>query len=280
MSDDIAVVACGSLRPLIESFVPDRPTAYVAHELHESPLDPGDDGAVTEAVQSAVDRCAAAEPRYVALAYARSSRGLADVTATTVPLAAWRAPDCVDALCPRRVGPLGEAKQPGSYYLTPGGIAAGLDPYKLYLAYVGELDGLVESQQASGLSPDWHQGDRLTSLVADGPEPSPELVRSQFAMQFADYDRVVLLDTGQTDAAHRQHAIRLARFLGSLRADDDPLPVEVRQADLGRLRALLTGDALDRDDIDVIQPGERVGEPLDSSRPHRPTIPRPINSHD
>ena len=275
MEETIAIVACSSLRPTIESIDPTVKVEYIPHELHESPIDPGDENAALDQVQSAIDLLSKPHRPYIGLAYARSCSSLRKAVSRETPIVAWRAGDCVDALCDRPLGRFGEAKQPNTYYLTPGSIEAGIDPYKCYLAYRGETDQLVESQRAAGLAPTWHDANRLSSTAISAGRPGEDLLRSQFEVLVGGYTRVVLLDTGVVGDPHRAYAHQIGEFLGEL--GGRPLEVEVQEADLTSLEQLIGGGSLDDETVDIAQPGTPLGdiEPQ-STRPH----PSPVPSHD
>lgn len=243
-SQRVGVVACRELEPVVESLAPTAPTVFVDPAHHESPLDPGDDAAAETAVQAAVDAVDDPSLAYVALAYPRSCDGLDAVTTSDAPLVAWRASDCIEALCDRPPGPHGEAKAPRTYYLTPGAIEHAPDPLKLFLAYTGEVDDLLDDQRDAGLAPTWHESDRLAAARTQSSPPDTGLVRRQFAAQFGRFERVVLLDTGHAAAPHRAYAHRLGDFLASL-GTTDGVAVEVADADVSTLAALLSGRALD-----------------------------------
>lgn len=247
-----AIVACASLEPVIESIDPSVEARYVSHELHESPLGPGDERLVHERLQEAIDAVSDPSVFYVAIAYARSSISIDRLDPRDSPLVVWQAVDCADALCGRSPDRFGEAKAAGTYYLTPGSIERGVDPYKAYLAYTGACSELLERHRKAGLTPTWQTGPRISQLRTNGPQPAESLLLAQFREQFGSYDRVVLLDTGSTLELHRSYAESLADFLERIRGKS--VAFDSQPATLAAVKQLLDVTALDTDRVDILHP--------------------------
>lgn len=259
------VVACSTLYAELGAFDADAVCRFVPQELHESPMDPGDPAAARDRVQAAVDGLSGDDRPHVAVAYARSEDDLVGVTAREVPLVVWRVGDCVDALLGAD-GP-GDPKEPGTFYLTRGSIDRGVDPFKLYLAYRGEAEGLVDwfdsrVGDTAGIEVTWHRGGRMRRAIEAGAVGDIEAVRDAFRRQLSYYDRVALVDTDTLEPVHRAYARRFVGFLADVLGDGGDRPT----IDLGEvpgdpsiLESMLGWPGTDDVGLEVVGPGDRVG---------------------
>lgn len=266
MTEPPGIIACAAVADHLRDIEFGADLRAISSAIHESPIDPGDDDAVTERVQAAVDALSRANRERIVIGYARSGDGLARVRARSVPLVVWRVDDCVAALRYREGGLDGDGKAPRTYYLTPGHVDRGLDPYKLIRAYRGTLEGLVEwfdAEADEGASVTWPTLDRLPNRLEEGADPP---MISTFRSALAYFERVVLLDDGRVSEHHRAYAARFAAFLDDLRDADEAVGRSVEPADAGLLEAMVGMD-LDRlatDDgiagfVEVVPPDRPIG---------------------
>lgn len=242
MSEPLGIVACATLYAELRELVPETSIRFVPQELHELPADPPDDSAIHAAVQRRVDQFDDGSRPYIAVAYSRSNAGIGSVSAERTPLAVWRVDDCVSVYRFRRAG---DAKEPGTYYLTRGWIDRGIDAYKLYLAHRGELDRLRGNFESAAsrypdLSADWAGSDRLRR-ISEGPS-STDAVDAVFDDLLSFFDRVVLLDTGTLRPFHHDYAERFASFLDEFSTSETDVRTEVEPADMDLLEALCSGN--------------------------------------
>ncbi len=222
---DVGIVACAAVAERFRELAPTAPLRAISPAMHESPLDPGDRSAAAEAVQTAVDALAGEGVERIIVAYARSDGALETVRAPT-PLVVWEVDDCVAALRYPSESAYGDGKAPATYYLTPGGIDHGVDAYKLFVAGLGELEGLVQwfdSATGGETAITWPSLERLSTVDSSG---SRSALTESFQNLLAYYDRVVLLDDGSLREHHHQYADRFVRFFEELCHEDVSLEVE------------------------------------------------------
>lgn len=241
MSDRVGLVACSSLIAEVDILDGTPDVQYVPHALHESPFDPGDEGAMVDTVHRAIATLVDRNVDRIALAYATSGPDLVPRD-RQVPIAQWQVDDCVSGLRENPVG-AGDGKKPRTYYLTRGSIDRGIDPYKLYLGYRDEVDVLVDwfKEQSPGDRDgctEWSTGDRFRSLVAGSDGAAARSVLDDyFADQLGYFDRIVLIDSGTSRPLHHAYAARFARFVESLTGDT--VEVEVETGSIELLSALV-----------------------------------------
>ncbi|MFW6448624.1 MAG: hypothetical protein ACOC0X_03665 [Halobacteriota archaeon] len=234
-----AIVACTALAPELDRLFPASDLRYVDHQCHETPLDPGTPERARRHVERAIAAHSAAGADHVDVLYPLSAGDRAAIDPATVPVT-HHPSDCIDWLSPEAVNAHGERKAPRTYYLTPGTIEVGLDPYKYARAASGAVDARstpAPAPSVPAVSP-WHETARVRSLVA-GPTPDEDLLEAHLRAHVGGYERVELLTTPAATPAHRRYAHRLARFLEAVAPTEDrSVTVEVTPATLARLRAL------------------------------------------
>lgn len=245
MSEVVGCVACGSLKDVCDRLDHAVDVRYIPHELHESPVDPGDDEAIASRVQEAVSALEAAGIDPIAICYSTAGDWLDSVDTKESTLRVWTVEDAVSALLlgedTEREPPL---KATRTYYLTPGIIDHGLDPLKVYHAYRGDEHRLLNSFERASVdredaSVTWFEGERYRELVPEQPVGDPSTVDTFFSELLGYYEHVVLLDTGSVDAFHRRYAKRLGDLLERIEPDST-VSVSVEPCSDAFIRAMVT----------------------------------------
>lgn len=266
----VGVVACETLSVDVERIAPDADVRYVRQELHEFPVNVPLHDAIVEAVQSAVDELDAPDRDRIAVCYANGAGDLAGVQSEHAPLVVSRTADCVSTLLPREeyARDDGDPKTFGTFYVTRGTIDRGVDSYKLYSAYAGTLEALVEefevaARDTPGMTVSWHDGDRFRRTAERDSHPSSGSLDAFFYEVVQYYDRVALLDTGALTPFHHEYARRVAAFIERLQAahgDEGAVSVEVIEGDTEILEALLETplEAIEHHMVDVYPPGTPI----------------------
>lgn len=215
------VIACSALYPDIERFAPVADIHYVPQELHEFPANVPDEHAIRSAIQSAIDSLDTAERDRIYLYYANSS-SLGPFTTAHASIIHAPVIDCIDVLLDRPIDErTGETKTPETYYHSRGTIDSGVDAYKLYTAYTGEVDELIEwFHRARALNPDlritWPEGERFKETAERGRLRPATGIDQVFSEIVGGFNRVCLIDTGSLTEFHLEYANRFCRFLESL----------------------------------------------------------------
>jgi len=260
----VGVVACETLYSEVESLVPDADVRYVPQEYHEFPISVPSDAEIAERVQAAVDALDAPERDRIVVLYATTSDGLRGVSSAHATLVVSRADDCI-SLFIRGVEPTtsGEAKQLGTYYLTPGWIDCGVDCYKLHAAYVGdEADLLAKFQRDAGdRRVTWADGDRYRRAVQRGRSLPEQQVDRFFHEVVGHYDRIALVDTGHLQPFHRRYAESFRSFVEGLNAtqgDGESVELSVIEGDRTHLETLLGEHAGESELADTYPAGRPI----------------------
>lgn len=258
------IVACETLYPEIEALAPDAEVRYLPHDLHEFPVNVGDDRKIGRYVREAVAAHESAGVSSIAIAFAGRT-GLDGLQTESVPLAVSLADDCVSTLRYRAVNSeTGEAKDPGVYYLTRGGIDRAVDAYKLSLAYRGQTARLMDRfDQARAAHPDlvvdWAEGDLYERAVERSSGMNQRTVDRFFAEVLGFYDTVDLVDTGSLYEVHHWYADQVADYIEALADGEKSVTRRVSEGDLGLLERLLTADRPEHaQDVAVYEAGEPV----------------------
>jgi hypothetical protein len=156
---------------------------------------------------------------FIALGYGLCSNGVVGVKAGKTPLVIPRTHDCIALLLGSRAAYDREFSQhPGTYYLTPGWIEYGQNPYSEY------LENWIEEY-----------GEETARWLAD------EMLKN--------YTRIAYISNGVSDKEkYCDFAREMADFYGFNYSDIE--------GDLDYLRRLLGGEW--NDDFLIIQPGETI----------------------
>lgn len=272
------IIACETLYDEITRLAPEASVRYLPHDLHEFPVNVGDDRKIGAYVREAIESLEAEGVDSIVIAFAGTS-GLSGIHTDQVPVAVSLADECVSTFRYREYNAeTNETKDSGVYYLTPGLIDRAVDGYKLALAYKDELDTLEsEFEAAAGAHPDlridWQESALFERAVAQGGGMSPEAVDRFFGSVLGFYHTVELLDTGGLRDIHEWYAEAMADYIGRVssgsgpeRADgpagSDGVTVRIVAGDLGLLERLLCSetweDACDSPSVACFEPGERI----------------------
>jgi hypothetical protein len=269
----LGVVACGALYREVESLLEeldrDADVRYVPQELHEFPVNVPVERDIAAAVQSRIDALDRPEIDRIVVTFARSGGGVAGVSAESTPLVVSTADDCI-ATFVHGVEPwtMGEPKEFGTYYLSPGLIDRGVDSYKLYSGFVGEDDDLLARFEAAAsdhpeMCVDWHEGD-VFARALETRELDAEQAGRFFHQILRYYERVKLIDTGQLRPFHREYAESFRAFVADLseaHGDGHEVTLTTIDGDLSLLRTLLTtrpGESPESAFVETYAAGEAV----------------------
>ncbi len=258
------IVACETLYPELEALAPDAEIRYLPHDLHEFPVNVGDDRKIGVYVREAVASLEAAGVSAIAIAFAGRT-GLDGLETDEVPLYVALADDCVSTLRYRAVNSeTGEAKEPGVYYLTRGGIDRAVDSYKLSLAYRGTTATLADRfEEAKADHPDlvvdWTESDLYERAVERGSGMNETTVDRFFADILDFYDTVELVDTGSLYEIHHWYADQVADYIESLADGEKSVTRRVGDGDLGLLEQLVAAEQpAESADVAVYEAGEPI----------------------
>lgn len=246
------IVACEALYHLVERFAPDAEVRYVPAELHEFPVNVPLEAAIADRVQAAIDDLDDPSLDRLVVSYATNDSVRAGLSAAHAPLVVSEAPDCTSMVLPDRETEYGEDKAPGTLYLTRGWIDCGVDSYKLYAAYRGEVDDLVTAfEEAADRHPDmrhsWRRGERFERAVDRGGPADRGTADAFFGSVVQYYERVALVDTGDLYEFHHEYADRVRGFVERLqrqRGDESGVELTHTAGDTARFEALLQGDPI------------------------------------
>lgn len=263
----IGIVACEALYPLVERFASDAPVRYIAAELHEFPINVPLDDDITDRVQAAVDDLSGTGLDAIAVSYARAGDGLVGVSSSDTPLLVSRLADCTSTLLPDRPTAYGETKAPGTLYLTRGWIDCGIDSYKLYMAYNGEIEALRRRFEAArndhpSLRVTWPDGERFARAVDRSRTPSPSSIDRFFHSVVRHYDTVALVDTDDLLDLHHEYAETVRDFIERLRREhgtEGDVELERIEGVTDRFRSLVTGEGAEF--VDRYDPGDPIDGP-------------------
>lgn len=270
------VIACETLYDEVERLAPDAAVRYLPHDLHEFPVNVGDDRKTAEYVTDAIDDLEAAGVDSIVIAFAGVT-GLDGVSSEGVPLVVSLADDCVSTFRYQEQNvETGETKEPGIYYLTRGLIDRGVDGYKLAMAYRDEVEPLTSEFDAAAASHpdlrvDWQESTLFGRAVSQGGGMSPEAVDRFFGDILGFYHTIELVDTGSLYDVHHWYAEAMAVYITRVSdgstgpggtADAKGVTVRTTQGDLSLLEVLLaeSGDAevCDSQYVACFEPGEQI----------------------
>lgn len=241
------IVACEALYHLVERFSPDAEVRYIPAELHEFPVNVPLEAAIGDRVQAAIDELDEPSRDVIVVSYAMTDAGRRQLTAQHVPLVVSEEADCTSTVLPTATGEYGENKETSTLYLTRGWIDCGVDSYKLYRAYRGDLDDLLSEFEAaadrySDLQYTWHRGERFERAADRQVPASSDPAESFFRSVVAYFDCVALVDTGDLYEVHHEYAERVRRFVEDLRQSGDsrgPVELTVVEGQTDRMAELL-----------------------------------------
>ena len=272
------IIACETLYDEITRLAPEASVRYLPHDLHEFPVNVGDDRKIGAYVREAIESLEADGVDSIVIAFA-GTNGLEGLHTDQVPVAVSLADECVSTFRYREYdAETNETKETGVYYLTRGLIDRAVDGYKLACAYKEELDSLEsEFEVAAGSHPDlridWQDSALFERAVAQGGGMSNEAVDRFFGSVLGFYHTVELVDTGGLYDIHEWYAGALADYItrvsgssGQERTDGpaerDGVTVRTVDGDLGLLETLLCSerwaDACDSPSVACFEPGERI----------------------
>ena len=258
----LGVVACETYYPEFDAAPVELRVEYVPQWYHEYPIHPPDSATIHRELQEGIDELESQEVRAILVIY-DDLRGVQDLKTQDVPLYVFRGGDCVDLLLPDQSRDrYGEAKTTHTYYLTRGWIDAGLDFYKVYKAYAGELDELIAIFEAAkrdhaDLRVTWPESRRIQQARerSEHMQTDPAALLGKIV---GGYHQVLLIDTGLLYPFHHDYATAFRSFIASFdkgKATDVSLTVVEGTSE--RFRTLIRDPSADPD-VWQFGPGEAV----------------------
>ncbi|AOW80884.1 hypothetical protein HTSR_1714 [Halodesulfurarchaeum formicicum] len=270
------IVACETLYPEIPRLAPDAAVAYVPQWYHEFPIHTPESETAHELLQERIDELESQGVDSVTVVY-HDPEALEGLQTESVPLHVYRGRDCIELhLDQPPSGPGGERKDGGTYYLTRGWIDVAVDSYKVFTAYAGTLNDLVERfEEAERADPDmrvsWPKSEKIQQAAARsehmGTDPA-KLLRQVIGT----YRHVVLVDTGLLTPFHHEYAEDFRDFLANDIPADEPREVSltVETGTTEPLEAILTAPT-SVSEVRTVEPGTPVpAEPGFRTGPQHP----------
>lgn len=266
----LGIVACETLYDELRRLAPGAAIELIPQWYHEFPIHAPESERIHGLVQERIHTLERNGVDEILVLY-HDPEGVAGVRTSEVPLYVHRGGDCIELfLTDRPKGPHGERKAAGTYYLTGGLIDVGLDCYKVYRAYAGEIDDLIrEFEEAKnarpGMRTTWPESERIQNAIERSERmrtPPETLVRDVVSC----YHHVVLLDTGNLHPFHRKYAEEFCEFVADVGGDDSPsasVALSVVEGDTSRLKAVLESPD-DAADVDRYPPETPVEKPAAS----------------
>lgn len=260
------IVACEALYPLVERFAGDDPVRYIPAELHEFPINVPLDTDIGDRVQAAVDELDGSGVDTIAVSYARAGGGLVGVRSRETPLLVSRRADCTSMVLPDSRNAYGENKATRTLYLTRGWIDCGVDSYKLYKAYRGELDEIRKRFETAkrdhpSLRVTWSEGERFSRAASRSRSPSTDTIDRFFHSIVRYYDTVALVDTGDFLDLHHEYAKAVTAFIERLRREygsASQVGLQTVEGVTERFQQLVAGDVTGSDSVDRYGPDEPI----------------------
>lgn len=267
----LGIVACETLYDELRRSAPDAVVELIPQWYHEFPIHAPESERIHDAIQERIRTLEGAGVDEILVLY-HDPDGVAGIRTSDVPLYVHHGGDCIELfLTDRPKGPHGERKAAGTYYLTRGWIDVGLDCYKVYKAYGGELDEVIgRFEDAQEKHPDlrvtWPRSERIEQATARSESmrtPPETLVRDVVSC----YHHVVLLDTGNLYPFHQKYAEEFCEFVAEVGGDDSPsasVSLSVMNGEHTRLEQILdTPDSAP--DVERYAAGTPVPEPTKAS---------------
>lgn len=263
----LGIVACETLYDELCRLAPDARVELVPQWYHEYPIHAPESKRIHDSIQGKIQALEKAGVDEILVLY-HDPDGVAGVQTSEVPLYVHRGGDCIELfLADRPKGPHGERKAVGTYYLTRGWIDVGLDCFKVYKAYAGEIGELIRRfEEAQASHPDirvtWPQSERIQEAAERSERmrtPPETMVRDIVSC----YHHVVLLDAGNLQPFHREYAESFSEFVAEVGGDDSPsasVALSVMDGDSSRLERILESPG-DAPDVERYPPETPVSEP-------------------
>ena len=264
------IVACETLYPDLPRLAPDAAIRYVPQWYHEFPINAPSPDRAHEALQAEIDALEATGVDRVIVVY-HEPAALPGLQAESVPLLVYDGRDCIELqLAGAPTGPGGECKEPGAYYLTRGWIDVGVDSYKVYTAYAGELTALeskflAAKREQQEMRVSWPKSETI-SRAADRSEVIGTDPAAMLRTVMDSYREVRLLDTGRLFPFHHEYAETFRRFLAETVPEEGTREVSlsVRDGELDALESIVTAPE-STDEVRSVDPGAAV--PADLGTP-------------
>lgn len=226
----LGVVACETFYHELARAAGDAVVEYVPQWLHEFPIHQPESAQIHQSLQEKVNELESEGVDEILILY-HDPEGVEGIEAASVPLHVYRGGDCIDVFLPDQARNRFESRKSAhAYYLTRGWIDVGLDCYKLFRAYSGELESLIDTfHEARERHPDlrvsWPESDRLRQAVGRraGMRTNPTNLMQRVAEWF---QRVVLVDTDNLYPVHHDYARSFRSFLIELQSNNANRSVE------------------------------------------------------
>ena len=257
------IVACETLYPEIPRLAPEAAVAYVPQWYHEFPIHAPESDRAHEILQAKIDALEKRDVDRILVVY-HDPNAITDLQTDGVPLFVYRGRDCIELQLDREpTGPGEERKRGATYYLTRGWIDVAVDSYKVYKAYAGEIEELIEAfEEAQATIPrmrvSWPGSEKIQQARARSEQMQTDPAKL-LRKVIESYQHLALVDTGQLKPFHYRYAEWFREFLGEIIPEEGnrDVEMEVVDGDQRELERVVKYPSSVPETV-VLDPGERV----------------------
>lgn len=263
----LGVVACETLYPEFDRVSEQVTVEYVPQWYHEFPIHAPESERIRVHLQKGIERLENRGVDEILILY-HDPEGVTGLRTAETPLHVFEGGDCIELfLDDSPKGRFGERKALATYYLSRGWIDVGIDCYKVYKAYAGEIDEVIDRyESAQSKYPDmrvtWPESERIVDATARSKtmRVAPESLLEDIV---SCYHRVLLIDTGTLTPFHHEYAETFREFVSDVGAVDGERKnvfLRVIEGNASAFNQLLR-DPYALEDVRTYAPGVAVSEP-------------------
>jgi len=178
----------------------------------------------------------------VLLGYGLCSNGVVGLKTERQKLVIPRVDDCISLFLGSKEKYLDEFRRdPATYYLCRGWIEYGGDPYRAYLVYTEQYEGIPRS---------WFRGEERY-----GRHHDESTARFIITEMMKNYKRIVLIDNNDIEPQHREYARCMVNFLAEL-LDRRVEYEEIRGSD--KFISYLLNENWQNNNFIIYEPGQEI----------------------
>ena len=190
-------IICDVMRDNVTRFNKDIDYVFIEQRLHDTP----------EKMRTKLsEELEKVDDSYdlVLMGYGLCSNGVVGLKSKKQKLVIPKVDDCISLFLGSREKYIEEfRKDPATYYLCRGWIEYGGDPYRAFLVY---------TEQYEGIPREWFKGEEERY----GRHYDEATARFVITEMMKNYTRVVLIDNDDIEPQHRDYALRMVNFLSEL----------------------------------------------------------------
>jgi hypothetical protein len=189
-------IICDVMRDNVSRLNKDIDYVFIEQRLHDTPERMREElSRELEKVEDSYDT--------ILIGYGLCSNGVVGLKSKKQKLVIPRVDDCISLFLGSKKKYLEEFKKdPATYYLCRGWIEYGGDPYRAYLVY---------TQQYNGIPREWFRGEERYGRHYD--EVTARFIITEM---MKNYNRVALIDNNDIEPRHREYALQMVNFLSEL----------------------------------------------------------------